>query len=669
MNLEDALPTFIAESRELLDEMETALLSLDSARDAEPVNAIFRAAHTMKGSAGLFGLDAVVAFTHVAESVLDRVRGGEVTVDPALVSLLLTCCDHMRALIDEVAGGRPGDDNALQKKGQPLLEALQRHLACASAVSVAEAVATEMATSKAMDKRWHISVQFGPDVLRNGMDPASIVRYLASFGRIDAIRTVTDALPGHESMDPESCYLGLEIDLETVEDEHRIRDAFQFMLEDCTLHVHRSSIGAGEAATCTTTTTELSQSTAINDPSQKAKDARNVEKQTVRVDSDKLDRLIDLVGELIIAQATASMAALRPSDFDVHEAHSALAGLVQSVRDSALQLRMVKIGGTFSRFQRVVHDVSRELGKDIALVIRGENTELDKTVVEKIGDPLTHLVRNAMDHGIGTPQQRRALGQPERGTITLAAHHEAGNVVIEVRDDGQGLDRDRILAKAIERGLVGPDRTLSDAEVFDLVFEPGFSTAEQVTNLSGRGVGMDVVRRNITALRGTVGISSQPGQGTQVTVRLPLTLAIIKGFQVAVGDSVFVVPLESVEECVEYRSTLHDGHDYTDLRGLVLPLIRLRKLFDIPGAPRIRQNVVVLRYAGQKVGLVVDSLLGEAQTVIKPLSKMFSEIRGISGSSIRGTGEVALILDVPALIDQATRSAKARTDVADSPAA
>jgi two-component system chemotaxis sensor kinase CheA len=721
MNLDDALQTFIAESRELLEEMESTLLELGvaegAAADPEAVNAIFRAAHTIKGSAGLFGLDPVVAFTHVAESVLDEVRAGRVAVDGALITLLLSCCDHMRALTDEVAAGRSGDDSTLQAQGAPLLAALGRHLAPAAPVPAEAAPAATEAP--APRRTWHVSLRFGTGVLRNGMDPLAFLRYLRKLGTIRTLVTLADAMPAADAMDPESCYLGFELALETSADKAQIESVFEFVLDDCQLQILPPHCAVGDfvalihslpeepvrlgeiLARCGSVTPyELERALAAQaaspapagegaapavprlgeilieqaavpaavvaaalDKQQKVRDGREAakarENQSVRVDSDKLDRLIDLVGELIIASAGAQMAARRTADVDLHEAHSTLASLVQEVRDSALQLRMVKIGATFNRFQRVVHDMSRELGKDIGLVVKGEDTELDKTVVEKIGDPLTHLVRNAMDHGIGTPEQRLALGQPARGTITLDAYHEAGSVVIEVRDDGRGLDRERILAKGIERGLVAPDQTLSDAEVFALIFEPGFSTAEKVTNLSGRGVGMDVVKRNITALRGTVGIASRPGAGTTVTVRLPLTLAIIDGFQVQVGGSVFVVPLETVEECIEYRPAADDGRDYTDLRGQVLPFVRLRQLLELGGRPGARQNIVVLRHGTQKVGLVVDQLLGEAQTVIKPLSRMFAEVRGISGSSIRGTGDVALILDVPALIQLAAGACSA----------
>jgi two-component system chemotaxis sensor kinase CheA len=381
-------------------------------------------------------------------------------------------------------------------------------------------------------------------------------------------------------------------------------------------------------------------------------EAKRTESRSVRIDADKLDQLIDLVGELIIATASTNMIARRARVVELQEQAARLSGLVEEVRESALQLRMVKIGATFNRFQRVVHDVSRETGKDIRLIVSGEDTELDKTVVERLADPLTHLVRNAIDHGIEAPAVRRARNKPAHGTVRLNAFHDSGSVVIEVSDDGGGLKRDRILAKGIERGLVSADAGLSDGEIFDLIFEPGFSTAEQITNLSGRGVGMDVVKRNITALRGTVNLSSQEGVGTTVAVRLPLTLAIINGFLVGVGKSVFVLPLDAIEECVEFQPT--PNHDYTNLRGNVLPFIRLRELFNVEGPPPARENIVVVQHAGQTTGLIVDTLHGEFQTVIKPLGKLFSQVKCISGSSLLGTGEVALILDVPALLQQAS---------------
>jgi two-component system chemotaxis sensor kinase CheA len=558
---------------------------------------------------------------------------------------------------------------------------------------------------------WHLSLRFGPDVLRNGMDPLSFIRYLKTLGEIKTIVALADAMPAPDAMDPEACYLGFEIAFSSCADKATIEGVFDFVLEDSAVRIlppdsrvdefvalikalPEEPVRLGEILVrCGTVTAHeleaalqqqaASQPTlqplgsllveqgrvqaevvqAALDKQNQIKEVKSRERGSVRVDADKLDRLIDLVGELIIASASAGLAARGTQSAELHEAHSTLAGLVEEVRDSALQLRMVKIGGTFTRFQRVVHDVSRELGKDIALQVSGEDTELDKTVVEKIADPLTHLVRNAMDHGIEPAAVRAERGKPAQGTVRLNAYHDSGSIVIEVGDDGGGLRRERILAKAVERGLVEPGRTLTEAETYALIFEPGFSTAEQVTNLSGRGVGMDVVKRNIEALRGSVGITSAPGVGTTVTVRLPLTLAIINGFQVAVGRSVFVVPLEMVEECVAYSA--EPGQDYTNLRGEVLPFIRLRELFEIEGQPSSRQNIVVVRTGGQKLGLVVDRLLGEFQTVIKPLSKMFAHVKGISGSSILGNGSVALILDVPALLSL-TQTQNTRTPVSQS---
>ena len=388
--------------------------------------------------------------------------------------------------------------------------------------------------------------------------------------------------------------------------------------------------------------------------------AANREGQSIRVDSLKLDNLITRIGELITAAAGATLVARRSGHRDFEESMANVTSLVEEIREGSLQLRMVKIGATFSRFRRVVHDVSRELGKEIELQISGEETELDKTVVERIADPLTHLVRNAIDHGIEAADVRTATGKSPAGRIELNAYHDSGTIVIEVSDDGGGLKRERIVAKALERGLIDPADKPSDSDLFNLIFEPGFSTAEAVTNLSGRGVGMDVVKRNITALRGVVNIKSIEGAGTTVTVRLPLTLAIINGFQVGVGSSIFVLPLDSIDECVEFSAA--DGHDFTSLRGEVLPFIHLRTLFGSAVPAAKRQSIVVVRHGGKRAGIVVDTLLGEFQTVIKPLAKMFAQVDCVSGSSILGTGDVALILDVPAVLERAVRRSQAATN-------
>ena len=718
MNLDAALQTFIAESRELLEDMENALLNVDLASDTgEAIAAIFRAAHTIKGSAGLFSLDHIVAFTHVVESLLDEVRDCRVVLNDEMIVLLLSCCDFLNGMIDGLASGNFEADPDTQAEGEMLLAQLRRHMECAcdepndAAGPGALAIPAEPGVERIGDgggeergdnDYWHISLRFGRGVLQNGMDPIAFLRYLAKLGTIKAIATVPDALPPAEEMDAELCYLGFEIAFDSQADKEAIEGVFEFVQDDCDIRIiaphskvshyvdliralpeqaarlgdilvrcgsvtareldaalaqqHAAEGAAGEAApppplgsilveggNVPPVVVEAALAKQKQVSEQKAQESRSI-----RIDSEKLDKLIDLVGELIIAGARANMIGQHIQNTELQECTSILSGLVEEVRDAALELRMVKIGATFNRFQRVVHDVARELGKDIGLIVSGEDAELDKTVVEKIGDPLMHLVRNAMDHGIESAEARVAAGKPAKGMIKLNAFHESGSIVIEVSDDGGGLRKDKIFAKAVERGLVDPERKMSDSEIYNLIFEAGFSTAEKITNLSGRGVGMDVVKRNITALRGSVDIGSREGQGTTVTVRLPLTLAIIDGFLVQVGSSVFVVPLDMIEECIEYAT--EPGQDYCNLRGQVLPFIRLRQLFRIEGACTRRESIVVLKLGALRAGLVVDTLLGEFQTVIKPLSPIFSEVKCISGSTILGSGEVALIVDVAALM-------------------
>jgi two-component system chemotaxis sensor kinase CheA len=720
MNLDDALNTFIIESRELLEQMETALLNIEkSPDDADIINAIFRAAHTIKGSAGLFGLDYIVSFTHVVESVLDKVRSSELKITTELAALLLESGDHIGILVDHAANATEPDE-ATGQRSKELIAKLQTYLGVAPArmpvsaprkqsknespdmpVEFEHPVEREGGGEVETD-HWHISVRFGKDVFRNGMDPLSFIRYLSTLGNIIHIVTLTDAIPAASEIDAEDCHLGFEIAFKSDVNKSVIEGAFEFVREDCVLRIlpPRSKITEyldlirdmnGEnlrlgdiLVQCgTLTRTELENALRIQDSAgseikpigevlieqnmvhapvvdaalerqKQIKDNKNNEVNLIRVDSHKLDQLINLVGELIIAGAGTTLLAKRAAMPDLVEATATLSRMVEEVRDAALSMRMVQIGGTFSRFQRVVRDVSKELGKDIRLEIRGAETELDKTVVEKIGDPLTHLVRNSMDHGIEPAEVRIACGKPAYGTVTFNAYHDSGNIVIEVSDDGGGLNRDKILAKAIERGLVKADQQITDKEIYNLIFEAGFSTAESVSNLSGRGVGMDVVRRNIQALRGTVEIDSALGKGLTISIRLPLTLAIIDGFLVGVGDSSYVLPLDMVIECIELppRTIEQGDNNYLNLRGEVLPYLRLRDLFEVEGQAGRRENIVVVQYAGHKAGLVVDKLLGEFQTVIKSLGKVFGNVRGLGGFTIMGNGEVALILDVPRLMQQ-----------------
>ncbi|MDU8543590.1 MULTISPECIES: chemotaxis protein CheA [Pseudomonas syringae group] len=678
INLDQAQQTFIVEARELLQAMEESLLQLESEPgDQDAIGAVFRAAHTIKGSAGLFGLTPIVSFTHIVEDVLDRLREGSVSVDAGLIAVLLKSGDHMLELIDVVASrGEPLQPPALEREAA-LRQALQVYQAPGNAQPADEARAPSVIDEQPAEVLWHISLRFGVDVFRNGMDPLSFLRYLNTLGQMVQVTTVTDSIPALEAWDPESCHLGFEIDFRSSAGHAAINEVFDFVREDCAVEItlmsetadhveptgtelvsqteHSPAVASGELLGDQRAVPRTpAAATAVERPSS-ASEQKNKDGRYVRVNADKLDELINLVGELVIASAGASLLARSCDNDPLQEASSTVSGLVEQILDGALHLRMIPIGDTFNRFRRVVRDVSQELGKDIDLIINGAETELDKTVVEKIGDPLMHLLRNSMDHGIESAEARRAAGKPAKGHLSLNAYHDSGSIVIEIADDGAGLNRERILDKAQQRGLVAAGASLTDQEIYNLIFEPGFSTAEAVTNLSGRGVGMDVVKRNITLLRGTVDLDSQPGQGTIVRIRLPLTLAIINGFLVGIDQSTYVIPLDMVQECIELdEQNRHLTRDsgYLDLRGEVLPLVYLRDHFNHEGPAARRQNVVVVRYAEHKAGLVVDDLLGEFQTVIKPLGKLFGALRGISGSTILGSGAVALILDIPALLNQ-----------------
>jgi len=710
---DEYLQTFVVECRELLEQMEEALLIVEqAAEDPEIINAIFRAAHTIKGSAGMFGIDHIVVFTHAAESVLDRVRSGDLAMNSTLAALFIEAHDHLKELISHVAeGNQPPEET--DSHGKRLIMQLEAYLHGTAAEQLGDSsemptvqhakLEREQSDTVVSSDLWHLSLRFGPEVFRNGMDPFSFVRCLSSLGNIEELVTIIDAIPTAEQMDPETCYLGFEISFDSEADKLAIDNIFNFVRSDCFIRILPPHSRASEyqrlihelpeqemrlgeiLVKCGSLTPEeldnilhiqsqhgdepqrpigevLVEQQLVSPPvieaalkkQQQVKDNKKSEASLIRVDAEKLDELINLVGELIIAGAGTNLIARRAGMADLMESTATLSRLVEEVRDSALALRMVQIGATFNRFTRVVRDISKELGKDIDLIISGADTELDKTVVEKIGDPLTHLVRNSMDHGIEPAELRIARGKPAKGALKLNAYHDAGSIVIEVSDDGGGLNKDKILGKAIERGLVSEGAALTDKEIYSLIFEAGFSTADTVSNLSGRGVGMDVVRRNIQALRGTVDLDSIEGQGSTIRIRLPLTLAIIDGFIVGVGNAAYVIPLDMVVECVELRAWASNEGDgqYLNLRGEVLPYRRLRDHFAVEGDMVQRENVVVVRYGERKAGLVVDKLMGEFQTVIKPLSKLFKSEKSIGGFTILGSGEVALIVDVPGLMGQ-----------------
>jgi two-component system chemotaxis sensor kinase CheA len=650
---------------------------------------MFRAAHTIKGSAGIVGLEGLSRFTHHVETLLDRVREGLATLEDAQLTLLLQCCDHMRALIIVAEAGDPSGE-ALEAAGQDILTRLG---ATPGGPRPVTATIPGAAGPVAGFRLW---AAFGEDCFRDGLDPAAAMAYLAQRVADLEVVLAADRIPPLERPDATACRLALAARSATA-DAALAREALEFFGPDSTIAVLPAAadpaavrqalvplqavlgpeppaawaeaglVGPAEWGVTPEAPPPVAAAAESAPPAVAAVAAAGAPPaaaaRVVRVPADRLDALIQQVGELVVSGAGVHELARGTRDARLMEAVEHLKLLIDDMQSGTLALRMVAIGETFGRFQRVVRDVARELGKQVRFETAGGETELDKAMVDRIADPLMHLVRNALDHGIETPEERRAQGKPAEGTLRLRAFHDSGSVVIEVSDDGRGLNRARILAKAVERGLVVADDALADAEIDRLIFEPGFSTAAAVTSLSGRGVGMDVVKQAVEGLRGSIDLRSRPGQGTLMQIRLPLTLAIIDGFMVGVGGERFILPLDMVVECVELPAAAVDpgAPRYVGLRGELLPYVSLREAFGIGGQMPRRPSVVVVRAHGRTAGVLVDSLHGEIQTVIKPMSCIFRHLRSVSGTSVLGTGDIALILDLPQLIqncvDRATRTA------------
>ncbi len=698
-----AMPAFISEAAEQIEAIETLLLELEEQPDnRELLDSLFRCAHTVKGSAGIFGLNRVVEFTHHVETLLDKMREGELVLTPGISTLLLQCNDQIRFLVDTAADERA--DTPAQKDLRADLVIQLRALTEEDAQpALPEGGAAAEADAGAL-RIWTISARFGTETFRNGMDPLSIARYLHGMGQVLSMHCGSDSVPPLVNLNPESCYLGFVMQLQTTASREDIEGAFSFVLDDCELDVVAPetsdqkltraideipgtprlgdmlvSVGAVSQdklvqvlsnQQASRATPELAKPKigslletqagvapevvdAALGKQQKLREFAPTEERYIRVQADRLDAVINLLGELVIAGAGATLLARETHGEALIEANLHMNSLIEEIRNGTLGLRMVPVGETFSRFRRVVRDTASNLGKEVNFEIMGGDAELDKSMVEKIADPLMHLVRNALDHGLEPPQERIAAGKPPVGKLTLSARHETGAILIRIEDDGRGINRERVLQRAWNRGLVEPGIVPSDDDIHMLIFEPGFSTAEQITNLSGRGVGMDVVRRNIEALRGSLRLNSTPGQGLQVDIRLPLTLAIIDGFLVGVGQSKFVLPLEAVVEVIESGGDNvrvdARGRHCVELRGALLPVVRLRTLYAVESGLPARVSVVVVHSPRGKYGIEVEALLGQNQTVIKPLGRLFQTLRGISGSSILGNGEVALILDVASL--------------------
>ncbi len=707
---------FTAECSEILQKMESILLELEEVEviPEEKIHELFRFIHTIKGSAGIFGYEAIVSFTHIVESLLDKIREGILPFKKESIGLFLDCRDHISELIEAAANGNPLERSTI-KNQEKLTGILENLLGVVPPLSKNEAVAQNVVQSpekvakESKSYLWHISLRFKEDTIRNGLDPFSTFQYLNRVGEIIRLYTLTNKVPTIENLDPEGCYLGFEILYKCDKDLLFVQEAFEFVQYDCDIYIlspHRKPQDWIEffiyrkepiirLVRSLFYTKSLDKKTlklikihykkskenpvkdleqpiknnhveeeisdihhsldTKNELSPKIKEFGTKENKSIRIDSSKLDILINLVGELVVNGANLSQISTERKDSNLIEIVSHLNVLINEIRDTSLNLRMVQIGETFNRFHRVVRDISQELNKDVQLTITGGETELDKIVVEKINDPLMHLIRNSLDHGIESIEDRIARGKSPRGKLSLHAYHEAGNIVIEVKDDGRGLDKKKILKKAIEKGLINPEKNLSDAEIHRLIFKAGFSTAEKVTSISGRGVGLDVVEKNIESLRGSITLFSEEDKGSIFQIRLPLTLAIIDGFLFKIANFYYVVPLYQIVECIEYKDEDSTENDFINLRGNLLPFLRLSKLFHLPeDSSTSRKNILILQNMGSQVGILVDSLHGEFQTVIKPLGKLFQNLKGISGTTVLGSGEVALILDVGMLFQRAS---------------
>jgi two-component system chemotaxis sensor kinase CheA len=695
---------FFEESFEALDSMEAALLKLDvGSPEPELINTIFRVAHSIKGGSATFGFTAIASFTHSLETLLDELRSGTMAVTVALSDLLLKSVDVMRAMLRAVQAKQPIDaqrvsdlqfdlEVAIAKKSDPAPAPVMPGPAGGERIAAA---AGGGAPSPAA-ARWCIHFHPYRELLARGNDPLRMLRELAALGELQ-IRVDAQMLPPLADVNPQDCYLAWSLELPGEVPEEAIRQVFEWAEGDCDLTIERLADAPQDlpasgqpaamppaqaaapapiavsrptpaAAAPSPVTPTTAPAPAASPPKAEAAVSPLGDSGSIRVSVEKIDELMNTVGELVITQAMLSQLG---SHFDGPDAEKLRGGLAQlerymrELQESVMRVRMLPISFVFSRFPRMVRDLAQRLGKQIELKLTGEQTELDKTVLEKIGDPLVHLVRNCIDHGIESPEARVSAGKTAEGTVHLDAYHRGGNIAVEVSDDGGGLDKDRILAKARSRGLVGPNDTLTDSEVYELIFLPGFSTAEKTTDVSGRGVGMDVVRRNVQELGGKVDVKSDPGRGSRFTITLPLTLAIVDGQSVAVGTETYIVPLISIVESMQLKAsgiTRLSGHsEVLSFRGDYLPIIRLHELFGVePRSRALHEGLVVVAEGdGRRVGIFVDDLLGQQQVVIKSLEANYGHIEGVSGATILGDGSVALILDVPGLIRAASMRAAA----------
>jgi two-component system chemotaxis sensor kinase CheA len=641
---------FFEEAAEHLTVMEQGLLSLErNPADEELLHSIFRAAHSIKGASGTFGFADVAEFTHRLESLLDRMRDGRTAPTPTIIEMLLRSADTLGGLLEAAKGGGPLPPQMERAVGE-LESALGRQAEECSSVPTAPAPCAAQGSCE-------YSVRFvpGPDLLRHGMDPLLLLRDLAQIGEILQVTADTSRLPALAELVPDECYLGWTVRLRSEKSREDIQSVFIFVEDSSQVAVDQVSGERSDGE---------NPAQAPSTPKEPAREAgsmprvRSSDCSSIRVSVEKVDELINLVGELVIAQSMVNQVVGQVPVHVLPAMQEALAAMDRSTRDlqeRVMAVRMVPLANVFRRYPRLVRDLSAALGKQISVEIAGEDTELDKQMIEQLGDPLTHLVRNAVDHGIESPEERLAAGKPAEGTIGLRAYQEGGNVVIAVSDDGHGLSRERIRAKALAQGLIKADEPLSDEQIHGLIFLPGFSTAQQVSDVSGRGVGMDVVKRNIEALNGSVAIESEPGRGSTFRIRLPLTMAILDGLAVGLNGEIYILPLLSVVESFQPKAsdvkTITGTGEVVLVRGRIVPLVRMHRIFSI--AARVTDPtqglIVIVENRGKKLGLLVDELIGQMQVVMKSLEANYRKVEGVSGATILGDGQVAFILDVPGL--------------------
>ncbi|SFP04430.1 chemotaxis protein CheA [Tranquillimonas alkanivorans] len=620
----ETLAVFREEADALVESLQDGLLALhDAPGDTALIDRVFRDLHTIKGTGAMFGHTALAAFVHDFETAFEKIRSGETAVTPDLVNLSLRAYDCIVRLL---AG--EGRDEAEERS---VLADLARHMEGAEPPA----------------EGWRVTFRLPPDTLALGGKPELLLEELSALGQA-RVQVLADRLPDLGTLEADRLHLGWQIEIEGAPDEQAVRDVFLFHEDDMELEIAPLHPDAAPAERDAPAPPDAKAPAAAAPPKTGAAPA-------MRVSAERLDEMMDRVGELVIAEARLAELAAASSDPALISVAEDIQRLAMGMRDTTMSIRMTPIGSITGRFRRLVHDLSETLGKPINFSVTGEETELDKTVIEQLTDPLMHLIRNAADHGLeGTPEARAEFGKPPAGRIDLSARYSGAEVLISLSDDGRGLDEDRIRARAIDRGLIAPDADLQRPQVLSLILEPGFSTAATVTELSGRGVGMDVVKRTIETLRGSIDVSSEPGHGTSVTLRLPLTLAIIDGLLVDVGGERYTLPLAAVEEIVELppdKRHSNGSTQFLDIRDRLVPFLRLRDLFSTTGEPDPFQKVVVVSAGSSRIGLVVDRIIGSNQTVIKQLSPLHARLTTFSGATILGDGTVALILDVPHLVE------------------